>query len=590
MTSSPASDWSIAFLGELVLRGLRHIVVSPGSRSQALALVAMAFASRPESTLEVHVVVDERSAGFFALGLASHTHTPVALLCTSGSAPAHYLPSLLEAHHSGVGMIAITADRPEELLGVGANQTTTQPGLFGPAVRAVFDVEAPEGGVEEAERARQVAQMAWDTSFGVDHRPGPVQVNVGFREPLSASLVSFADPATGTGGSTAEDGQVALPPWTADRLNDPRVVELAPEPGTVVVAGHGAGPKAEELARALHAPLIAEVHSGAHFGPHLVVAYRKLLSEPELSSQITRVVTVGRPTLSREVWALVGRTDIQQIVWQKTEPEPANPTHSAVIADRVVATVPSSDGDAPSWAKAWVGSWVMASRAILEEESAVHDAPPPEWENSASKDMAKRSGFARDELEIFRRKITRRSLALAVWEATWPHDRLVLASSRMIRVLDAVAPGKNIPVWSSRGLAGIDGQVATARGVARANPGGGTTRLLVGDVAFLHDAGSLLLDKGEADTTRLHVIVARDGGGSIFDQLEAKASSEASHFDRVMFTPVSADFSALATAYGWEYLKVTQLGELPEAMASSAKHLIVEVSLDRVEPDVSSDF
>lgn len=583
MTSSPASDWSIAFLEELVFRGLRHIVVSPGSRSQALALGAMALATRPGSALEVHVVVDERSAGFFALGLASHTSTPVALLCTSGSAPAHYLPSLLEAHHSGVGMIAVTADRPEELHGVGANQTTHQVGLLGRAVRSVIDVEAPEGESGETERARQVARTAWETSSGQGLRPGPIQVNVAFREPLSASSFSFTDSPAGTGSSMSRAGQAVGPAWTDSRLSAPRVVELAPEPGTVVVAGHGAGPEAEELARALHAPLIAEAHSGAHFGPHLVVAYRKILSEPSLASEVTRVVTVGRPTLSREVWALVSRTDIQQVVWQKTEPEATNPTRSAVIADRVVATSVGVEGVGTSWAKAWVGRWVMASRAVLEEESALHDAPPPEWENSASKDMAKRSGFAREELSIFRRRVSRRSLALAVWEATWPHDRLVLASSRMIRVLDGVAPGKNIPVWSSRGLAGIDGQIATARGVAMANRGGGTTRLLVGDVAFFHDAGSLLLDGGEADGTRLHVIVARDGGGSIFDQLEVRASAEASHFDRVMFTPIEADISALATAYGWEYLKVTQFGELPEAMASSAKHLIVEVSLDRVE-------
>lgn len=559
---SPATLWATAFLSEAISLGLRHLVVSPGSRSQALALAAMVFDDAKGIDFRVHVGIDERSAGFFALGLAMETRTPVALLATSGTAPGHYLPAIMEAHHSGIPLIAVTADRPEELHGVGANQTTTQVGLYGPFCRTVFDVEAPSGKPDEAGQAADLARMAWGEAAGLTgFRPGPIQVNVAFRDPLSSQALPAQD-------VTPADHR----PWSPSMLSSPRVVTLRPEPGTLVIAGHGAGPEAEALARDLGAPLIAEVISGAHFGPQLVVAYRELLiSSP---AEITRVVCVGRPTLSREVWSLLGRRDITQVVWQRGESEPANPSRSAEIAD-LIEVSQAVDNHA---ARSWSGPWVMASRQILSKQAEAHDAPPPNWEDNISEDMAKRSGFARQELAVFRRPIMRRSVALGVWEATWPHDRLVVASSRMIRELDAVAPGKNIPVHSSRGLSGIDGQIALSRGISQAvdSTTGGTVRVILGDLAFLHDAGSLLLDVGEQQAGRVHLFVVVDGGGSIFDTLEAKGSATPEHFDRVLFTPVKADMVSLARAYGWEHMMLEQYGQLPEALAHTASHLVVE--------------
>ena len=568
---APATAWATAFLAEAISLGLRNLVVSPGSRSQALALAAMVFNDDDTISFRVHVSIDERSAGFLALGLAQESRTPVALLATSGTAPGHYLPAIMEAHHSGVPLIALTADRPEELHGVGANQTTTQVGLYGLFCRTVFDVAAPDGDEDESERAADTARMAWEEAGGLTgSRPGPVQVNVSFREPLSS-----ASPATSpaTASLTVRD----FVPWQAGNLSTPRTITLDPAPGTVVVAGHGAGQEAEQLARDLGAVLIAEVVSGAHFGPQLVVSYRELLADPP--TEITRVVCVGRPTLSREVWRLLGRTDITQVVWQRGEPEPANPSGVAEVADFITVTSPVDQKTARSWS----GPWVMASREILDQKAAIHDAPPPNWEDNVSESMAKRSGFARQELAVFKRPITRRSVALGVWEATWPHDRLVVASSRMVRELDAIAPGKNIPVLSTRGLSGIDGQIAFSRGVSQEldRSAGGTVRTLLGDLAFLHDAGSLLLDRDEDKAGRVHLYVVVDGGGSIFDTVEAKETASPEHFDRVLFTPVSADLSALATAYGWEYLLLEQFGQMPEALAHTSNHLIVECRVDR---------
>lgn len=567
---SPATLWATAFISEAITLGLRHLVVSPGSRSQALALAAMVFDEAEDIAFRVHVCIDERSAGFFALGLAMETRAPVALLATSGTAPGHYLPAIMEAHHSGIPLIAITADRPEELRGVGANQTTTQVGLYGTFCRTVFDVDAPTGEPDDVSLASDTARMAFHEAAGLTgFRPGPVQVNVAFRDPLSSEAPPLP-PLT-----LADDL-----PWSEGMLSNPRVITLDPEPGTVVVAGHGAGPGAEALARDLGAPLIAEVISGAHFGPQLVVAYRELLKSPP--TEISRVVCVGRPTLSREVWSLLGRGDITQVVWQRGEPEPANPSGKADVADLLEV----SQAVDTATARSWSGPWVMASRQILAEQADAHDAPPPNWEDNVSEDMVKRSGFARQELAVFRRPITRRSVALGVWEATWPHDRLVVASSRMIRELDAVAPGKNIPVHSTRGLSGIDGQIALSRGVSHAVDAttGGTVRVILGDLAFLHDAGSLLLDRGEDESSRVHLFVVADGGGSIFDTLEAKHTAQPEHFDRVLFTPVHADISSLARAYGWDYMTLEQFGQLPEALAHTANHLIVECRVERAHP------
>ena len=566
-TPSAASAWATEFLGSAIRHGLRHLVISPGSRSQAIALAAMAYNDANDVPFTVHVAIDERSAGFFALGVATETGAPVALLCTSGSAVGHYLPAVMEAHHSGVGLVVITADRPEELQGVGANQTTTQAGVYGSFVRVVFDVDAPEGASEEAEQAQDIAKRSVAEAAGLTgFRPGPVQINVSFRDPLSS-----AHPAVAV--TVARE----VEPWSGSMLQEVRTVVLDPEPGTVVIAGHGAGAKAEALARDLGAPLFAEVHSGAHFGPQLVVAYRDLLHTPP--GEITRVVCVGRPTLSREVWTLLSRTDVTQVVWQQGEPEPTNPSGMAVVSDQVSVSGPV---DAKT-ARSWSGPWVMASRKLLEEQALELDAPPPNWEANVSDDMATRSRFAKEELAVFKRPVTRRSIALGVWEATWPHDRLVVASSRMIRELDKVAPGKNIPVLSTRGLSGIDGQIAFSRGVSAgiATPGTGTVRVILGDLAFLHDVGSLLRDVGEEQWGRVHLFVVVDGGGSIFDTLEAKESSDPDHFERVLFTPVQANVSALAEAYGWEYMELTQFGQMPEALAHTANHLIVECRVGR---------
>jgi 2-succinyl-5-enolpyruvyl-6-hydroxy-3-cyclohexene-1-carboxylate synthase len=567
-SGSPATDFSVALLAEFVSLGVRDIVLSPGSRSQAPALAAAEFERL--GLLRLHVRIDERGAGFLALGLAIETGRPALVLCTSGTAVANLHPAVLEAHHSVVPMILLTADRPPELRGIRSNQTTVQPGIFAGAVRLCEDVAAPDGAAGEAETAGALARLAYARALGTQtDNPGPVQLNLAFREPLSAAValeaVAMPTPRPGR-ADAAEPAVAAVPP-----------LPLPPGPRTVVVAGAGAGPAAEELARLAGWPLIAEVSSGARFGPNLVVAYRDLLGHADFGGQVQRVIVFGHPTLSREVPALVQRDDVETIVVAPAGVEWYNPGHAvARFARAVVATDEAIAVAGTREARAWPGRWVMASRSILAEDTQL-DAP-----------AFNPHGMSKAEFAAMKAPVTRAILADAVWRASWPHDRLVLGASRLIRELDTRVTGKKIPVHANRGLAGIDGTVATALGIALASQAGphprstGTTRLLVGDVTLLHDVGSLLIAPGEV-RPRLQVIVGNDGGGTIFDGLEVAATAAPSAVDRVLFTPQQVNLEALATAYGWDYTRAATRSTLESALtAPVTRPTLVEVPLARL--------
>ncbi|MCW4456941.1 2-succinyl-5-enolpyruvyl-6-hydroxy-3-cyclohexene-1-carboxylic-acid synthase [Microbacterium sp. MPKO10] len=579
--AAPATAFSVELLTALVDGGLTDVVVCPGSRSQALALAAAAL--ERAGRLRVHVRIDERSAAFFALGLGVESGRATAVVTTSGSAVAHLYPAVLEAHHSGVPLLLLTADRPVELQGIRSNQTTTQPGIFGGAVRFERDVAAPTGADGESARAATLAHEALRSANGRGIAgPGPVHLNLAFREPLSSALpADAATRDTAREGAAAGEGtrdtaatrDASARPFVAARFERPRVV-LERGPRTVVIAGHGAGPDAEELAHAASWPLIAEVTSGARFGRNLVTPYRELLRDDRLGGRIERAVVFGHPTLSREVPALLQRDDVDVTVVAPTGIEAYNPGHRA----RVVSTASVADGAAD---RDWLGAWVVASRSLVQ--AADRDAAPS-LADGHSHDPEARLRFARAEFAAVRAEVDRRMLVEELWRATWPYDRLVLAASRLIRVADAYVPGKKIPVHANRGLAGIDGTIATAHGIASAQQADGmpgVTRVLVGDLALLHDAGSLLGGHGET-WPRLQVIVGNDGGGTIFDDLEVAQTAERDVFDRVQYTPHDVDVAALAAAYRWEHVRVTTRGKLEQALTLSREApVVIEVPLKR---------
>jgi 2-succinyl-5-enolpyruvyl-6-hydroxy-3-cyclohexene-1-carboxylate synthase len=550
-------------VGEFIRLGVTDLVLSPGSRSQALALAAAQF--ERAGLLRLRVQLDERSAGFVALGLAIETGRPVLIVVTSGTAVAELHPAVLEASHSGVPLVVLSADRPSELLGTGANQTTVQAGIFGGAVERSWDVAAPVGESEAPGEEAATRALAGEVLSGIR---GPRHVNLAYREPLSSPVrLPELEPSE----------------WVGTRVTA-EVLELQPGPGTVVVAGTGAGAEAEAVARALGAPLLAEAASGARFGPNLVAAYRELLGAANFGDRIERVVVFGHPTLSREVPALIQRAGVETIVVRSDGRDDYNPGRR--VARFVDAVTVADDAAALEASRSWVGRWVHTSRSLLDEfDDTARGA-------ELSDDYRVRAEFARAQLEALRAPVTRRALALAVWNASWPHDRLVLASSRLIREVDRVVPGKKIAVHANRGLAGIDGTIATATGIALAQQAGdetsaarGVTRVLLGDLAMLHDAGSLLAGVGEP-RPRIQLIVGNDGGGTIFDGLEVAAtfppgSPDAALLDRVMLTPQRVDLAALAAAYGWEYRLVGSRGDLDPALTPSDGQVLIEVPLAR---------
>ncbi|MBM7469402.1 2-succinyl-5-enolpyruvyl-6-hydroxy-3-cyclohexene-1-carboxylate synthase [Microbacterium keratanolyticum] len=550
---------AVALFAELVAQGVEHVVLSPGSRSQALALTAVAL--EKQGRLRVHVRIDERVAGFTALGLARETGRPAVVICTSGTAAANLLPAAMEAFHAGVPLLLLTADRPPELRGIGANQATIQPGMFAAWVR--YELDAPvlgEGGFEVFSRiaAHAVAASLGASGIEVDGLSGvagPVHLNLPFREPLSGAVVTTSIPD-------------APPPAAVE----PEAFLLTRGPRTVVIAGADAGPDAEEIAHQGGWPLIAEVVSGARFGRHLVHGYRALLREPVLGGRIERVVVLGHPTLSREVPALLRRTDVE-VIAVRCGGEALDFNGATRAVDAVTVEAGASDRE-------WLGEWMRASAA-----SAVDlDAPARDVEGLSSFDRAERLSAVKAELQAVRRPLDRELLVDSLWRATWPHDRLVFGSSRLVRVADAVLGGKRVPVHANRGLAGIDGTVATATGIAIASQaagGAGVTRVLLGDLAFLHDVGALLLPPDEAEP-RLQVVVGNDGGGTIFDGLEVAATADRDDLDRAFYTPHTARLEHLALAYGWEYQRVTTRSALDQALTSPVGgRQLIEVPLAR---------
>ena len=594
--AAPATDAAAALLGRLVERGIRHIVVSPGSRSQALALVAAELEAR--GLASVHVRIDERVAGFTALGIGRESRMPAVVLCTSGTAVANLLPAALEAHHAGVPMLLLTADRPPELRGVGANQTTRQPGMFAPSVRFETDLPVPcetddDGAGEQSEMLRAVADEALAAALGAGTRQaGPVHLNLPYREPLAGALPDWLGAPTTT--LTAADpgpDDAPAPPVVEQRLSgalyqggggigesdlpsdpdlDPHVLERGPR--TIVVAGADAGGAAEALAHAGGWPLVAEIVSGARFGRNLVHGYRALLADAELGGRIERAIVFGHPTLSREVTALLSRPDVE--VYAVRGPgEPLNLNDATTAVDAVIAAVGDQDRE-------WFGAWMRASRA-----AAVDLAPAaPDADALASAVPKERLGAIAAELDVLRAPIDRATLVDAVWRATWPHDRLLFASSRLVRVADQVLAGKKVPVHANRGLAGIDGTIATGLGVAltsQSTGGAGVTRVVIGDLALLHDAGALLQPAGEP-APRIQVIVGNDGGGTIFDGLEVAQTASAAAMDRVLYTPQNVRVDLLAAAYGWEYVRATTRTELDQALVAPVTgRQLIEVALAR---------
>jgi 2-succinyl-5-enolpyruvyl-6-hydroxy-3-cyclohexene-1-carboxylate synthase len=526
----------------LIDGGVEYVVVSPGSRSAPMAY-ALAEASAA-GRVELLVRIDERSAGFTALGLALSTGSPAAVLTTSGTAVGNLLPAVMEANHAAVPLVVLSADRPEELLGTGANQTTFQLDLFGEHVRFAADVPAGSSPLRAVETALSAATGAFS-----DLAPGPVQLNLAFRDPLAPSPGEQLPTAAGR-----RKFRIATEPLT---MNLPPAAPDLDQRRTVVLAGHDAGPVAEAFARAHGLPLLAEPSSNARFGPNAVGPYRLLLEHfgPASAQPIERVVLFGRPTLSRPVSALLARADVPSALYQPVPVAWYEAGRRTELPLESLTDLAEFAGRGPS---DWLDAWLLAGSAAQHALDAALAA-----EQAA--------------------------LGPAVGALVWGHSRgqLMLGSSNGIRDVDLAGLPAAEPaatVYANRGLAGIDGTISTATGIALG--GRQETTLLLGDVTFLHDAGGLLLGPGEA-VPDLRIVVLNDAGGAIFDLLEHGAVRAAGGYtdavERLFSTPHSVELAALARAYGVGHCAVTTTAGLVEALARPVQgRSIVEVRTDRV--------
>ena len=544
----PAMADARSLVAALLAESVREVVLCPGSRSAPLAeaLADAADAGR----LRLRVVLDERSAGFIALGAArahalnGHSRC-AAVVTTSGTAVSNLHPAVSEADAAGIPLLVISADRPHELVGTGASQTTEQTGLFAPALRLGVDLPADlaadlGGCAADAAIAGQVRRAVVAAAGTLSRDPGPVQINARFRPPLTAQdaaegavpaapvplsppMVPAARAAVLAGAPEASAGQ----PADSGSLAQGRGLVVAGD-----TAHPGVGTLARSLAEHLDWPLLAEPTSQARSGPQALSRYAELLGTPAgrvLAEQADHLLVLGHPSLSRSITALLGRDDLDITVlterarWTDVSGRarrvvPIDGAHHepddavARQAARLAARLGLERADA-----AWTDSW----------RRAVADLPEPARSSSAD------------------------ALARAVWEASQAPGAptLLLGSSMTVRRLDRLAqPGAAAPkAVANRGLAGIDGTIATGIGLWMAS--GEPVRAVMGDLTFLHDAMSLNRGVREEEAD-LQVIVVDDGGGAIFSQLEYARTTPSARFERLFTTAQRADIAALAAALG----------------------------------------
>lgn len=522
------TSWAMAKTVVSVLcdAGVQDLVISPGSRSAALA-IALERAERA-GAIRLHPRVDERSAGFLALGLAKSTGRLVPLVCTSGTAVGNLLPALMEASHARVPLLVISCDRPAYRVGTGASQTTDQVGVFTTFANTSLRLSSTSG--REAYWAAGI-RRAIESSLGTRTRlAGPSQVNLEFSNPM------LPEPGD---DSYRLDRSCKL---KVSSTGPDELVALEPGPRTVVLAGDAhpqMGAAAVALAESAGLPLLAEPSSGARSGQNAISTYRILL-DGGLRSRIERVITFGHPTLSRPVASLLSDPGVEQIVVTDSADWPDVGATASVVAGRV--SLPAAD---PSW----LGQW-------LDAETRTRAALAPMLE----------------ELNPY-------SLANAVVASVGEDENLAFGASNSIRDADLAELNRaSHRTWSNRGLAGIDGTIATATGIALGT--GRPTTLLLGDLTFLHDLGSLNLGGGVRPDLR--IVVADDDGGSIFHTLEQGGAPYANSFERVFATPQGLDLVSLAEGFRLPARGITDLTTLNQALTGTISGVeVLVVQLDR---------
>ena len=486
---------------QLIEAGITDAVISPGSRNAPISLAM--FAASEKGLLKLHIRIDERSAAYFALGLAKASSRPVPIVCTSGTAVANYHPAVLEAHHSNVPLLVLTADRPAILRRTGANQTTEQARIFGGAVRYFADVS---GGVFPLE-------LPLDSL----HR-GPVHLNLQFEEPL-------------------------LPDEDSNWLNEikvaPRVKPAGKSAGTlkvnttrgVLIIGHDRGgltvAEVSKIASDLEWPVISE--DPLSF-PEAISHAALFLASPAIRKNLVpeTVVVIGRTTLSRPINALIASAKTQ------------------IVIDPRMATV---------------DTYRVADQRFIAAPKVVSKPADPDWHEQWRK-LSLRTAKLVSEISNWSESALARELAVELTGAVF------IASSRPIRDLESFAtPRTGIETFANRGLAGIDGNISTALGIATARP---SATAIIGDLAFLHDLTGLVGNT----SANLRIIAINNDGGGIFSTLP---QANVAGFETVFGTPHGLDLEKIAAGLGISAKTISSFAELKSELAKPISGISVLV-------------
>lgn len=596
---NPSVFWGEVILEELARGGVRHVCVSPGSRSTPLTLAA---AAHPD--LHVHNHIDERSSAFFALGLAKATGQPVALVCTSGSALAHYLPAFIEAYHTRQPLIALSADRPVELIHTGAGQTIDQHHVLSSHTRLSLHLENPDLAPQSVRRLRTTLQRTLSTARGHISSaaiPGPVHLNIPFKEPL-APVEHEADSVAHLFETHLTDalGRENEKPWiihhfpqnSIDTSSLAPLLELLQQARRPVIVCGPQEPsqlrscqdfvqRVSQLTLELGALLLADPVSQARqlldeqVATHAIATYDTLLRNQELRKSAhfapDLIVRFGaQPTSKSYRFWREAQPHVMEILvdpYGEVLDHPQLSSHivtaepcallEAILEEGVLRTCAPTDAD-------WLDRWQRAHRLTLD--AILHDLTQiePLWEGQIAHTA---TTYLEESEDLF------------------------VASSMPIRDLDTcmqqVLGAHTHVMWSNRGANGIDGLIATASGISAARQRRCT--LLIGDVAFLHDASSLLTATRGADPDtpiRLRILIVNNHGGGIFSFLPI-ARTDSPHFHEHFITPHQVDFAPLCQAYGVPHTRVSNLDDLRAALChetpiTRVHHVeVIEVLVDR---------
>jgi 2-succinyl-5-enolpyruvyl-6-hydroxy-3-cyclohexene-1-carboxylate synthase len=547
-----------ALAEELARCGVRHAVISPGSRSTPLALALWR-----EAGIDAHVIVDERSGGFFALGAAQATRTPVAIVCTSGTAAANLHPAVAEADESAVPLIVLTADRPPELRGVGAGQTIDQIKLYGSAVRWFCEVGNHDADDAGLLHFRSVACRAFAIASG-DPRPGPVHLNVAFRDPLGPEPHPEDVTATSTLALSGRDGgrplttRAEAPAPAAPALAEAVGERIATASRGLILAGRmrpGAAGSISDLAAATGFPILAEPTSQVRFGPHdrsqVISAYEPIarLRPPKLEPDL--ILRFGEmPTCKplRQWLATLDETAQLVVDPERGWNEPTRTAGAMVRADpgALCEALLARGGFSrdESWSRSWLDAAGAAQEAIAAELSASEPTEP--------------------------------GLFAALGDALADGELVYTASSMPIRDQEAFMAGgaADAIFYANRGANGIDGLVSSGIGAAIAT--GRPTWIVTGELGLFHDMNGLAaLRRAEAP---VRVVVIDNGGGGIFEFLPQAEQIDRDEFEAILGTPLGLKAERIAELHGIDYVHIERLQDLARI---EHRPILVELRSDR---------